>query len=686
MNLSWYTRLALHSRSISSAALARLFTLAACLFMILGAYCLRWISGSEALLPLGCVFALAGGLALLAGLALYRTPVGSYQPAADVKPTAPSYVLLLPGLFALALLIVANTLNSPDFERPSLGTQFALLVVAVVWITLGMGGIRLRWNAVREAAKPAQRSEALLLAAIVFLAFVLRAWNLELAVHKFIDELHFAAAITTLKMTDQHLALLAPFSSITAFPWLYPYMQSWFADLGGHTLAALRWVSVIFGTLGIPALYLLAKTLFDRKTAFIAALLLATFPPHIQFSRIGLNNIADPLFGTLAVAFLARGLKQGRRLDFALGGAALGLTQYFYEGGRFLFPILIVGWLLWHILISRFVRGRVKSPSRPELITHPSLLVTFSLTALLIGMPVYLTLLALNRPFDERFQTTGIGGSYWFKVQQNGSLQTLGQQLLRPILIYLHLPETGLYYGGEQGLLLPYLVVFFLLGSVWLLWRWRALSSILLPWVALASLGSMLLTDGAISARFVVTFPALMLITAVGMRCVPPLIGSKQNGAGIGKYLAAGVYFLVVVFAAAQTLYYFGPHLQTYNRQIRPSYDSEDALFRAASLPGPTLVQIISDSTSTESYLGGLMGYLGEYKVVKVLPPASVSETYLKTLPRSLHLAFFIQPKDGVTLSMLRRTFDLQGPFSSPYDVAPAKQLLLFYVKDNLPG
>jgi hypothetical protein len=141
-----------------------------------------------------------------------------------------------------------------------------------------------------------------------------------------------------------------------------------------------------------------------------------------------------------------------------------------------------------------------------------------------------------------------------------------------------------------------------------------------------------------------------------------------------------------VIFATAQTLYYFGPHLETYNRQIRPFYDSEDAVFRAASLPDETMVHIISDITPTESYLGGLMGYLGQGKVVRVLPIAAVSEIYLHTLPRTMHLAFFIQPNDGVTLGLLRRAFDLKGPFSSPYGVDPTKQLLLFYVENNLPG
>src|SRR5690606_27829994 len=117
-------------------------------------------------------------------------------------------------------------------------------------------------------------------------------------------------------------------------------------DILGHNLTGLRIFSAVFGTLTVPALYLLARELFDRRTALLAALLLATFPPHIHFSRLGLNNIADPLFGVLALAFLVRGLKRGGLRDYALSGVMLGLTQYFYEGGKLLYPLLFGAWLL----------------------------------------------------------------------------------------------------------------------------------------------------------------------------------------------------------------------------------------------------------------------------------------------------------------------------------------------------
>jgi 4-amino-4-deoxy-L-arabinose transferase-like glycosyltransferase len=76
-----------------------------------------------------------------------------------------------------------------------------------------------------------------------------------------------------------------------------------------------------------------------------------TFPPHIQFSRIALLHIADPLFGVLALWFLIRAIRSNRRLDWVLMGVSLGMTQYFFEAGRLFTGALILAWaalvLVW---------------------------------------------------------------------------------------------------------------------------------------------------------------------------------------------------------------------------------------------------------------------------------------------------------------------------------------------------
>ena len=171
------------------------------------------------------------------------------------------------------------------------------------------------------------------------------------------DELNFVSGMTNFWKPNHPIGLLTPMDNISPFTWLFPYWQSIFVGIFGRNMAAIRAVSAVIGGLTVPALYLLAQTLFNRRVGLLAAFLLATFPPHIHYSRIALLSITDPLMGTLALAFLARGLKRGTRLDFALAGVFLGLTQYFFEGGRLLFPALALAWVIgWRLFGRRMSR------------------------------------------------------------------------------------------------------------------------------------------------------------------------------------------------------------------------------------------------------------------------------------------------------------------------------------------
>src|SRR5262249_28925495 len=220
-----------------------------------------------------------------------------------------NHILLILGILAFFLLVEINTgiFGIADLQAASIHVEFILFVAGLILITLGLSDINFsvrrkitRSSSFTQPTALITRS-TLILFLVTLLAFILRLWGLGSAVHHFIDEIHFSTAVMTLLAPDSPVKLLRPFNTVTAFTWIYPYMEAGSVSLLGRPLSGLRLISVIVGTLGVPALYLLVKELFDHKTALLAALLLAVFPPHIQFSRIGLNNIADPLFGTLAL-------------------------------------------------------------------------------------------------------------------------------------------------------------------------------------------------------------------------------------------------------------------------------------------------------------------------------------------------------------------------------------------------
>jgi uncharacterized membrane protein len=93
-----------------------------------------------------------------------------------------------------------------------------------------------------------------------------------------------------------------------------------------------RLLSVVFGTVAIPAVYGLAKLLFDRETALVSALLLAVSQLSIQYSQEA-RAYAQLLLLTIAASyFFLRALKERRSLfwQFFVASAVLvGCTHYF---------------------------------------------------------------------------------------------------------------------------------------------------------------------------------------------------------------------------------------------------------------------------------------------------------------------------------------------------------------------
>ena len=100
----------------------------------------------------------------------------------------------------------------------------------------------------------------------------------------------------------------------------------------GHGEAAVRLPSLIAGTLLIPALYELARELYDRRTGLIAAAFAAVSPVLIWYSQEVRMYEFAALFGLLALLTQLRAIRNGTMLNWAayiLATAALLWSHYF---------------------------------------------------------------------------------------------------------------------------------------------------------------------------------------------------------------------------------------------------------------------------------------------------------------------------------------------------------------------
>jgi hypothetical protein len=604
-----------------------------------------------------------------------------------------------------------------SFASPHI--QFALLVVGIGLVTYGIGG-RLEtarpaspwwavdwageWRRIR-ASLWADRGRLYALTAILIVATAVRTWQLSEAVHLFVDEIHFSTPVTHFWLVD-NINLLAPFSSVAAFPYLYPYMQWLMVEAVGRDLDGLRAISAVFGIATVLATYWLTAELFDRRTALAAAAMLAVWPPHIQFSRLGLNNIADPFFGTMALYFLARGMKHFRdpaynvRADFAAAGAMLGLTQYFYEGGRLLFPFLVFAWVIYagaiaHLELSaRLIGARVRRQRHKlaaisrqintiDFAHIGSALIALVLVTAIVSAPVYYTLSMRGAELTQRLETAGLRDNVVSGLTTvEALLEHVVSRLRQSLLIHISIPEAQLYYGGSTPFLLGWAIWLWVIGMGYALWRlYRPGAALIVGWVLLTWLGNTLMHESRLSPRYVVEFPAIAIALALGLRCAAAILAARSAPTQ-RRLLAVGVSALATV----QIAYFFGPHLALYNDQFRNDrdreYDTDDALFRSVNFPDDTHIHLIGEPVMATRYAVDLMRFLNDRLVVETMIPSELTLDHLLAQDAGVDHAFYIERDDPATLALIREVFpNLTGPYGSPWDVPDANEFLLYYAE-----
>lgn len=119
--------------------------------------------------------------------------------------------------------------------------------------------------------------------------------------------------------------------------------------LFGGDLNTLRMVSVIFGSLTVPMMYLFGKAIYDRKTGLLSSLFLCFSSFHCLWSRIFMFEAATVFFITAFMYFfwLSQRSDNRRRTTYScIAGAMLGLAIAAKYIAFFLIPA-IFAYVLW---------------------------------------------------------------------------------------------------------------------------------------------------------------------------------------------------------------------------------------------------------------------------------------------------------------------------------------------------
>ena len=147
-------------------------------------------------------------------------------------------------------------------------------------------------------------------------------------------------AVQTFQSANQHL--------------LYSVLGSLSFAAFGESEVAARLPAVVFGVLGVGALYFLGRQVAPEREAIAATLLLAVSYHHVWFSQSARGYTGMIFFATLGTTFFLRALAGNRSRDWAAYVACMTLgilchlnTAFVVMGQAAAYPLAMSRWTEW---------------------------------------------------------------------------------------------------------------------------------------------------------------------------------------------------------------------------------------------------------------------------------------------------------------------------------------------------
>jgi hypothetical protein len=141
------------------------------------------------------------------------------------------------------------------------------------------------------------------------------------------DEL---SIVSIYKNSLANLNQLIPFISSYAHPLVHTYLAAWSIYIFGNSLFALRFPTVVFGSLSVIALYVLLRLFFEKKTSIVTSLIFIFSYQHFVIFRQSYETGESVFFQILSLMFLVLLFKKKNLRSLIGFGLALGAGLYFY--------------------------------------------------------------------------------------------------------------------------------------------------------------------------------------------------------------------------------------------------------------------------------------------------------------------------------------------------------------------
>ena len=526
----------------------------ALLLAVAGQY---WLAAPQLSVGALAVYALGVGLVLV----LYRATqmATADAPRFGVRRLKPQDWLVGAAVAGGALVWFQMRGRPPQAEYKDIVIVWSLAIAAALLATAPWPLPPVRRCLALLRAITLTRTDWLLLGALAVAAILLRATALDLFPYIF-DGDEGSQAMSAIEVLQGKLT--NPFATgWYSVPVLFFFLQAGSIQLFGDSVVGVRMVSALIGALAVCCTYVLARRLFGRTTALLAATLLAVLHYHIHFSRLASVQILDTLFLVLALFLLDRAFCERRSFDAALAGIVIGLSQYFYFGSRII-PLVAVAYAVFIV-----VRGTGDHAVRPrsimDALDRARPIPWIMLTAVLGYLPLFAFYMDHPHAMNERVNQVNIFANGWLAHQQQvtgkSAVELVLLQIQRAALLPFHTPPAG-WYVGPAPFLGPQMAVLVAIGLLL-----ATVSALRRAYFGLAVaywgivLGMALTDEAAATHRFVIAAPLLAIFAALGLYALRRI---SIHLVGVPRAVVGAVLAVAVVWLGAWNLeyYFLTPH------------------------------------------------------------------------------------------------------------------------------
>lgn len=383
-----------------------------------------------------------------------------------------------------------------------------------------------------------EKKDWLILLFLVVVAFLLRIFKLGDIPPGFAWDERMTAKMANDVIEGFKFGIFIDDPAVKMSPFYYQIV-AFFYKIFGSDIVNARLVSSLVGTLNVIFIYLISKELFDRRTAFFAALLAAVSFIHLVYSRIAFNFLFPSLYMTVIAYFLVLALRKGSMIYYISAGTILGFSMYSYNNIKTVPVILVLFMVIYLIMINNY--------SRVNKVSFIKGFFVMVLCSLVIFLPMLDYMVREPVSYFGRLDNQSI-----FSMTTDPFRKLTTEQIQNLILMWFrNASKWGYYNLPGKSLLGDEISLLFIVGFAYLIRYWnRSGNLMLLLWFFVGMIPAYFSYHSSPPAtqRALLSLPVVFIAAGVGLKFIFSIV-SKVSERLKYNILAKIIVVIVLLFA-----------------------------------------------------------------------------------------------------------------------------------------